>query len=117
MRDRRFKHAVRVGQRKLHTLAQRGFQGFFGLEAAMAAHHGFEVLPRGLVLHVVFQQRRIKAPPHQRHGARVVFQQLVVGGQAQRLQHGQGCGTQQGRKPAVEGANLHRAPLQQQGLV
>ena len=117
MWHRCFKHTVCICQGKLHTLGQRGFQRFFGLEAAMDRHHGFEILPSCPTLRVILQERRIKTPPHQRHSGGVVFQQLVIGGQLQSLKHRQRCSAQQGRKPTVKGAYLYRAPLQQQCLI
>jgi hypothetical protein len=51
------------------------------------------------------------------HGPRIVLQQLVVGWQTQIMQRRQRCATQQGRKPTVKRANLHRPATFQQGVV
>ena len=106
-------HAVGIGQRKLNAFVERGVQRFVGLGAAMLEDDSFKVgFQRG-----IGQQRAIKRPPHQRFGGRVVFQQLVVGGQFHLRQHGQRRTAQQGGKPAVKGAHLHLTPAGQNTLV
>ena len=60
------------------------------------------------------QQGGMEGLPHGLHGAAVVFEQLVIGGQLQLLQNLQGSCAQQGGKPAMEGAYLHSAAVAQQ---
>ena len=83
------------------------------MAAAVGVDQGLVVL-QGLR---IAQHGGMKRLPHQRHDARVVFDQLVFGGQPQLLQDPERRGPQQGRKPAVEGAYLHGAALLQQLLV
>ena len=106
-------HALFIGQRELGALVQRALQGLVGLEAAVSQHHGFKV---GLE-RLVGRQGRVKAPPHQGAGRGLVFQQFVIDRQAQALQHGHRGAAQQGRKPAVKGADLHRTPAEQHRAV
>ncbi len=106
-------HAFLISQHELGAFVERGLQGFVGLEAPIRQHHRFEVgLERG-----IGRDGRVKPPPHQRARRRVVFQQLIVDGQLQALQHRHRRAAQQGRKPAVEGANLHRAAAGQNGAI
>ena len=79
----------------------------------MLQHHRFKVSSQSCVSN----QRRIKAPPDQRLGRAIVFQQFIVDGQAKALQGRHGRTAQQGRKPAVEGADLHWAAGLQYPLI
>ena len=106
-------HAVRIGQAKLHALDQRCLQSFVGLRTAMRHHHGAKVLPQRLA----GRHLGVKAPPHQGARRAVVFEQLVVHGQAQALQHRHRGRAQQGGKPAVKRTNLHRTPTGQHRAV
>jgi len=103
-------HARRVGQIKLHPLGQRRCQRLVRLRSAMAGHHGFVVGTQAGALGHGLQERR----PDFAHGLGIVFQQLKVRGQALLLQQRQRGRAQQRGKPAVEGADLHRAARLQQ---
>ena len=111
--NRRIDHAFFVGQQKLGALVQRGLQGLVGLKAAVAAHQRFKIgLERGVRHHGC-----IKPPPDQRARRAVVFEQLVIHRHFQPVQHRHGRIAQQGGKPAVKGANLHRAAVGEHGAV
>ena len=103
-------HARCIGQVKLHPLGQRRCQRLVGLRAAMAGHHGFIVGAQAGALGHGLQERW----PHLAHGLGIVLQQLKVRGQALLLQQRQRGRAQQRGKPAVEGADLHRAASLQQ---
>ena len=102
-----------VGQSKLHAFVERGLQGFFRLRTAIGQHHGFKISLQGWFV----QQCLVKPPPHQRPGLAVVFQQLVIDRQTQVLQHRHRRTAQQGGKPAMESADLHRTAAGQQAHV
>ena len=102
-----------IGQGKLNTFVERRLQGFFRLRAAIGQHHGFKICLQGRLV----QQGLVKTPPHQRPGLAVVFQQFVIDRQPQVLQHRHGRTAQQGGKPAVKGADLHRTAAGQQARV
>ncbi len=113
MRHRRQHGAPRIGQLELDAPLQCRLQRPLGLEPTVAGHHRPVVSQRvGLA-----QQARLERPPHLGHGPGVILQQLVSHRQAQAVQHRQRRRAQQGGKPAVEGANLHRPALGQQGLI
>ena len=102
-----------ISQGKLDPFVERRLQRLARLKPAMRLHHGLKVSAKQFVGH----QHRVKPPPDQRPRRCVVFQQLVIDGQAQALQHRHRRVAQQRRKPAVEGTNLHRAPAGQHGTV
>ena len=99
-----------VGQIKLHPLGQCRRQRLVRLRSAMAGHHGFVVGAQAGALGHGLQKRG----PHLAHGLGIVFQQLKVRGQPLLLQQRQRGRAQQRGKPAVEGADLHRAARLQQ---
>ena len=103
-------HTGFIGECELHTARQGTRQRLVGLCAAMGGHHGVVV---GLQARIG-QHGRIKRQPNLGNGFGVVLQQFVVRGQSHVLQHGQRGGAQQCGKPAVEGADLHRAASGQQ---
>ena len=113
MRHRGKHRALGIGQLELDAALQCRLQRALGLEPAVAGHHHAVV---GQCLGLA-QQARLERPPHLRHRLRVVLQQVVGGRQAQRVQQRQRRIAQQRGKPAVEGADLHRPALGQQGLV
>ncbi len=106
-------HTFFIGQRELGALVERGLQGLVSLETPIGQHHRLKV---GLERRIS-RNRRIKPSPHQRARRCVVLQQLVVHRQFQALQHRHRRAAQQGRKPAVEGADLHRAAAGQNGAI
>ena len=111
-------HALRVSQGKLGAFVECGLQGFFGLRAAIVEHHGLKVGFEGVAVGFsAGHQGGIKAPPHQRLGRCIVFEQFVIGRQFHLLQDSQRRRAQQRRKPAVESANLHLASIVQNALV
>ena len=72
-----------VGQRELHPVGQCCGQRLVRLEAPVRGHQRIEIGPcAGVGRHAA-----LKTPPDLGHGIGVVFQQVVGGGQAQRLQH------------------------------
>ena len=98
-------HAFGIGQHKLGALVERALQRLVGLRPAMRHDHGFKInLQRG-----VSNERGIKPPPDQRFGQTIVFQQLVVQGQAKLLQGRHRGAAQQSGKPAVKSSDLNRA--------
>ena len=106
-------HPRRVSQHELNPFAQGFLQRFDGLEAAQPRHVVEEVL-------TLFGQScngSVKTRPDQRNRLGVVFQQLVGRGQSEFLQHRERCAAQQGRKPAVKGAHLHRTAERTHPLV
>ena len=107
------RHAGRVGQCELDPFVECRLQGFFSLRATISKDDGFEV---GLQRRFT-DQRLVITPPDQCPGLTVVFQQVVVDGQVQALQHRYRGAAQQGRKPAVKGANLHRPAGGQHGRI
>ena len=85
--------------------AQGCGQGFLRLRSAVFGSHSAVVgAQRGVGRH-----GGLERAPEGGHGLLVTFQQLVVAGQAELLQHGQRRDAQERGKPAVEGADLHRA--------
>ncbi|GAO22102.1 hypothetical protein ALISP_1922 [Alicycliphilus sp. B1] len=112
-RHRRIDDARLVRQQELHALVQRRLQRLVRLRAAMHGDDGLVVGAQRVVAGHGLQEW----PPNLGLGLRVVFEQLVVRGQAPLLQQRQrGRGKQRG-KPAVEGADLQRAAAGQQLLV
>ena len=107
---RRIHHTCRVGQVELHALGQCRCQRLVRLQAAVAGHHGFVVGTQAGALGHGLQERR----PDFAHGLGIVLQQLKVRGQTLLLQQRQRGRTQQRGKPAVKGADLHRATGLQQ---
>ncbi|MNV19430.1 hypothetical protein D3C71_1102910 [compost metagenome] len=103
-------HACRVGQIKLNPLGQCRRQRLVRLRAAVAGHHGFIVGTQAGAFGHGLQERG----PDLAHGLGIVFEQLKVRGQALLLQQRQRRRAQQRGKPAVEGADLHRAASPQQ---
>ena len=109
-RHRGIDHPRNVGQIKLHPLGQRRCQRLVRLRSAMAGHHSFVVGTQAGAVGHGLQKRG----PHLTHGLGIVFQQLKVRGQPLLLQQRQRGRAQQRGKPAVEGADLHRAARLQQ---
>ena len=110
--DRRIHHASGIRQCEFHPAHQGRREGFQGLRAAVAGHHSVEIGAQRFVVH----QGGEEHGPDLGNGPAVVFQQLIPQGQAHPLQHRQRRGAQQGGKPAVEGADLHRPAFLQQAL-
>ena len=102
-----------VGQLKLHPARQRGAQGLVRVVAAQRAHQVGVVIAQASIVGHLPQ----KGSPQLGHGVFVVLQQLIGRGQAQLLQHRQRGRAQQRGKPAVKGADLHRAAVGEQGLI
>ena len=102
-----------VGQLKLDPARQRGAQGLVRVVAAQRAHQISVVIAQAGIGRHLPQKR----PPQLGHGVFVVLQQLIGRGQAQLVQHRQRGRAQQRGKPAVKGADLHRAAVGEQGLI
>ena len=106
-------YAGLVGQHELGAPAQGRGQGFLRLRAAVFSGNSRVVgAQRG-----IGSDGGLERAPEGGHSLVVTFQQLVVAGQAQLLQHGQRRGAQERGKPAVEGADLHRAVGGEHGAV
>ena len=97
-----------------HALGQRRQQGLLRSGSGRARRPRLRSRPRAAGSR---RHGRMEAAPDQRDGLAVVFQQLVVRGQAQLFQHRQRRVAQQGGEPAVEGADLHRPARCQQARV
>ena len=109
-RHRGIDHAGGIGQVELDPLGERRRQRLVRLRAAMTGHHGLVVGPQAGRGGDGLQKGR----PHLAHGLGIVLQQFEAGGQPLRLQKRQRGRAQQRGKPAVEGADLHRAASLQQ---
>ena len=112
-RNRSIEHACVIGQSQFRAPGQGVFQRLARIAAAVCADQRLVI---GMYL-CIAQHGGMKRLPYQGDDAGLVLDQFVLGGQAQLLQQLQRRGAQQRRKPAVEGADLHRATVLQQPQV